>query len=102
MGTNSIGSCQGRRRRKREKKNIDLAIVYANNYYAGFGPKTANIFMKMVGLPEAVWSKEEDDKSYLHNNSNIQHHERGERRKNIDLAIALCIFNQGLDRITSN
>ena len=27
---------------------------------------------------------------------------RGGRRKNIDLAIALCIFNQGLDRITSN
>jgi hypothetical protein len=27
---------------------------------------------------------------------------RGGRRQNIDLAIALCIFNQGLDRITSN
>jgi hypothetical protein len=74
METNSIGSCQGRRIRKRKKKNINLAIVYANNYYAGFGPKTAYIFRKMVGLPEAVLSKEEDDKSYLHSSSNIQHH----------------------------
>jgi hypothetical protein len=41
---------------------VYLAIVYANNYYAGFGPKTANIFREMVGLPEAVLSKEEDDK----------------------------------------
>ena len=34
---------QGRR------KNINLAIV-TNNHYAGFGPGTANIFRKMVGI----------------------------------------------------
>ena len=66
------------------RKNINLAIVSANNHYAGFGPGTANIFRKMVGLPEAQFNKdeednkkEEDDKSYLHNSSsNIQqrHH----------------------------
>jgi hypothetical protein len=62
------------------RKNINLAIVSANNHYAGFGPGTANIFRKMVGLPEATWSKEskkdEDDKSYLHSSSNVhqQHH----------------------------
>jgi hypothetical protein len=39
--------------------------VSANNHYAGFGPGTANIFRKMVGLPEAQFSKEEDDKSYI-------------------------------------
>jgi hypothetical protein len=32
----------------------------ASNHYAGFGPETANIFRKMVGLPEAMWSKDED------------------------------------------
>jgi hypothetical protein len=54
------------------RKSINLAIVSANNHYAGFGPGTANIFRKMVGLPEVVWSKEYenkmegDDKSYLH------------------------------------
>jgi uncharacterized protein YecE (DUF72 family) len=58
------------------RKGINLAIVSANNHYAGFGPGTANIFRKMVGLPEVIWSKdedkdkkEEDDESYLHSGS---------------------------------
>ena len=58
------------------RKSINLAIVSANNHYAGFGPGTANIFRKTVGLPEVVWSKDEDkdkneeyDKSHLHGNS---------------------------------
>jgi hypothetical protein len=58
------------------RKRINLAIVSANNHYAGFGPGTANIFRKMVGLPEVVWSKNEDkdkneeyDKSHLHGES---------------------------------
>jgi hypothetical protein len=55
------------------RKSINLAIVSANNHYAGFGPGTANIFRKMVGLPEAAYSNQEHDKSYLHSNSNIQH-----------------------------
>ena len=53
------------------RKGINIAIVSANNHYAGFGPSTANIFRKMVGLPEAEWSKEEykkeeNHKSHLH------------------------------------
>jgi hypothetical protein len=59
------------------RKSINLAIVSANNHYAGFGLGTANIFRKMVGLPESVWNKDEDkgnkrvedDKSYLHSSS---------------------------------
>jgi uncharacterized protein YecE (DUF72 family) len=59
------------------RKSINLAIVSANNHYAGFGPGTANIFRKMVGLPEVIWSKDEDKenkkeadgKSHLHNSS---------------------------------
>jgi hypothetical protein len=35
--------------------------VSANNHYAGFGPGTANIFRKMVGLPEAQFSKDEEE-----------------------------------------
>jgi uncharacterized protein YecE (DUF72 family) len=38
---------------KNEKPN--LAIVVANNHYAGFGPGTANMFRKMIGLEEATW-----------------------------------------------
>ena len=66
-----------KRKRKRKKKSINLAIVSANNHYADFGPGTANIFRKMVGLPEATWSKEEDDKSHLHSSSHsIQDHSK--------------------------
>jgi hypothetical protein len=38
-----------------------LQTIFSMNY-AGFGPGTANIFRKMVGLPEAVWSKDDKDK----------------------------------------
>jgi hypothetical protein len=36
---------------------ITLAIVTANNHYAGFGPETSNIFRKMVGLPSLNWQE---------------------------------------------
>jgi hypothetical protein len=53
-----------------EEKASNLAIVSANNNYAGFSPyRAANIFRKMIGLPEATWYKQEDDKSYLHSSS---------------------------------
>ena len=34
---------------------MNLAIIAANNHYAGFGPGTANVFRNMLGLPEAKW-----------------------------------------------
>jgi hypothetical protein len=48
--------------RRGRRKSINLAIVTANNHYAGFGPGTANIFRKIVGLQEVTWSKEENKK----------------------------------------
>jgi uncharacterized protein YecE (DUF72 family) len=39
-------------------KEISLTIVAANNHYAGFGPGTANMFRKMVGLSEVSWTDE--------------------------------------------
>jgi hypothetical protein len=49
---------------------------YIFNELCSFGPGTANIFRKVVGLLEVVWSKDDvkdrtggDDKSYLHSNS---------------------------------
>jgi hypothetical protein len=59
-GDNGASKVKSYQRRRKRKKSINLAIVSANNHYAGFGPGTANIFRKMVGLPEAVWSKDED------------------------------------------
>jgi uncharacterized protein YecE (DUF72 family) len=40
-----------------ENKRLSLAIVAANNHYAGFGPASANIFRRMVGLTEVVWEQ---------------------------------------------
>jgi hypothetical protein len=36
---------------------VNLAIIAANNHYAGFGPGTVNIFRNMIGLPEAKWEE---------------------------------------------
>jgi uncharacterized protein YecE (DUF72 family) len=42
-----------------EDEGIKLAIIAANNHYAGFGPGTVNIFRNMIGLPEAKWEEKE-------------------------------------------
>jgi len=44
---------------KNVKDHMNLAIVAANNQYAGFGPGTVNIFRNMIGLPEAKWEEKE-------------------------------------------
>jgi hypothetical protein len=41
------------------REHMNLAIVAANNHYAGFGPGTVNIFRNMIGLPEAKWEEKE-------------------------------------------
>ena len=43
------GKIRGRR------KEVTLAMIAANNHYAGFGPGTVNLFRKMVGLSELSW-----------------------------------------------
>ena len=35
---------------------LNLAIVAANNHYAGFGPGTANTSRKMLDLSEVTWN----------------------------------------------
>jgi uncharacterized protein YecE (DUF72 family) len=55
------------------RKNINLAIVSANNHYAGFGPGTANIFRKMVDLPEARWNKEQEEEQKSHLLGDVDH-----------------------------
>jgi uncharacterized protein YecE (DUF72 family) len=50
-----------------EEESINLAIIAANNHYAGFGPGTVNIFRKMLGLSEAKWEeKEEEEQQQKH------------------------------------
>ena len=45
-----------KRAREEEHKKINLAIVAANNHYTRFGPRTANIFRKMLDLSEMTWN----------------------------------------------
>jgi hypothetical protein len=44
------------KRAREEHREINLAIVTANNHYAGFGPGTANTFRKMLDLSEVTWN----------------------------------------------
>lgn len=42
----------------KEEENLSgvkLAIIAANNHYAGFGPGTVNIFRQLLGLKEVKW-----------------------------------------------
>jgi hypothetical protein len=47
------------RAKEEQRDRLNLAIVAANNYYAGFGPVTANTFRKILDLPEVTWNKVE-------------------------------------------
>ena len=47
--------------KKKENKELSLAMIAANNHYAGFGPGTANMFRKMIGLSEITWTYERND-----------------------------------------
>ena len=42
-----------------KRKDVSLAMIAANNHYAGFGPETANLFRKMVGLSELSWEDQQ-------------------------------------------
>ncbi len=44
-----------KRAREEQGGRLNLAIVAANNHYAGFGPGTANTFRKMLDLSEMTW-----------------------------------------------
>jgi hypothetical protein len=43
--------------RRARGRSISLAIVSANNHHAGFGPETANILRKMIGLHLLNWQE---------------------------------------------
>jgi uncharacterized protein YecE (DUF72 family) len=47
--------------KKVEQEEVKLAIMTANNHYAGFGPGTANAFRNMLGLSEAKWEEKKED-----------------------------------------
>jgi uncharacterized protein YecE (DUF72 family) len=54
-----------------KNKQLNLAIVASNNHYAGFGPGTANMFRKMVGLSKLSWPYQvPEQQTYI----NKEHH----------------------------
>ena len=53
-----------------ENKRLKFAIVAANNHYAGFGPMSANIFRKMIGLKEVAWDQKAKGQQQEISNSN--------------------------------
>jgi uncharacterized protein YecE (DUF72 family) len=50
---------------KGKGKEVGLAMIAANNHYAGFGPGTVNIFRNIVGLPELLWEDQQQIKDQL-------------------------------------
>jgi hypothetical protein len=59
-------------RAREENMNINLAIVAANNHYAGFGPGTANTFKKMLDLSEVTWENVEIPDTEMRTSSNTK------------------------------
>jgi uncharacterized protein YecE (DUF72 family) len=51
--------------KERGRKEVSLAMIAANNLYAGFGPGTANLFRKMVGLSELSWEDQQQIQKHL-------------------------------------
>ena len=61
-----------KRAREEEQKKINLAIVAANNHYAGFGPGTANTFRKMLNLSEVTWENVEIPDTEMRTSNNTK------------------------------
>ena len=66
------GQISEKRQRRRTGDRLNLAIVAANNHYAGLGPATANTFRKMLDLSEVTWNDDfrvsETEGEALHGN----------------------------------
>ena len=58
--------------REEQLDRLNLAIVAANNHYAGFGPGTANTFRKMLDLSEVTWNNVEIPDTGMRTSSNTK------------------------------
>jgi uncharacterized protein YecE (DUF72 family) len=77
---------------KGKGKEVSLAMIAANNHYAGFGPGTVNIFRNMVSLPELSWEdqqqiqdrlrqQKEQEKDRQSGNSNFSFSKQSKKRQ---------------------
>jgi uncharacterized protein YecE (DUF72 family) len=61
---------------QQERKQVKLAIISANNHYAGFGPATVNLFRQMMDLPLVNWQDNKYDKVIRTDNTSIEPDQR--------------------------
>jgi hypothetical protein len=45
---------------EKHERDVESAMVAANNHYAGFGPETTNMFREMLGLKRVEWGDDKD------------------------------------------
>ncbi|MGI0002426.1 MAG: DUF72 domain-containing protein, partial [Nitrososphaeraceae archaeon] len=69
---------------------VSVAMISANNHYAGFGPGTVNIFRNMVGQTELSWQDQEHIQRQIQQAKQLEKEEqfsfsnipsKGEKRK---------------------
>jgi hypothetical protein len=65
-----------------KNKKVSLAMIAANNHYAGFGPGTANLFRKMVGLSELSWEDQQQIQKHLQLRQQQQYEEQDQHDSN--------------------
>ena len=65
-----------------EGEEISLAMIAANNHYAGFGPGTANMFRSMVGLPEVSWTYQQQQQQTTDSSLHFKN-QNGKRQKRL-------------------
>jgi hypothetical protein len=69
--------------KERGRKNeVNLAMIAANNHYAGFGPGTANLFRKMVGLSELSWENQRQIQENVQQMHKLEQQEQDQQIRN--------------------
>jgi uncharacterized protein YecE (DUF72 family) len=77
-----IKQVENGKERGRKRKDVSLAMIAANNHYAGFGPGTANLFRKMVGLSELSWENQQQIQEEVKQVHELEQQQRNQQVKN--------------------
>jgi uncharacterized protein YecE (DUF72 family) len=66
-----------------KSKYVSLAMIAANNHYAGFGAGTANLFRKMVGLSELSWDNQQEIQEKVQQMHELEQQPKDQQIRNI-------------------
>jgi uncharacterized protein YecE (DUF72 family) len=77
-----IKQVESGKERGRKRKDVSLAMIAANNHYAGFGPGTANLFRKMVGLSELSWENQQQIQEKVKQVHELEQQQRNQQVRN--------------------